>query len=264
MEYHGTQHPERPHQEKPLPKHVVALNGSPRKALTQQRLEEIAALLAPHDIEVEILSLRGREIKECTGCETCMRRISACVQSDDAADILGRLQAADGIILASPVYLVNVPGKLKSLIDKTAGWVHRPPLVGKPALLLATTGGAGLKAVLRYLQDVVVQWGAQPAGSIGRKITDQRPVQAAEVAQFVWHLDHDPEQYRPSLRQVAQYQVQKVLAMKVSKLDRAYWSERGWDRAPYYYPRGLGWGKRLLGGIMYRILDWRIQPVHPF
>ena len=240
--------------------HVLALNGSPRQGNTHRVIQEIADLLRPHGIDVRELSLARLRIDDCVGCERCIRETSACVLPDDAGDILDLLTKADGLILASPVYVMQVPGRLKSLIDKTASWVHRPPLAGVPTLLVGTTAGSGLGQTLSYLEQVAVQWGAFPTGRIGRTVTDRRPVQAREVGRFLWHLRHPRAMYRPSAQQVLFFQVQKTLALKVSALDRAYWTERGWHTAPYYYACRLSWALRLLGSLMSWILDWRVRP----
>jgi multimeric flavodoxin WrbA len=244
-------------------KRVIAINGSSRKVTTHKLLKEIAAVLAPHHIEVTVISLAGQEIGDCIGCELCIRKTSECYQKDAAREILPQLVGADGIILASPVYVMNITGKLKSLIDKTASWIHRPTLVGKPALLVATTAGSGLKDTLAYLELVAIQWGAHPAGKIGRTAMDQSPVSDKELGSFVWHLDHETSQYKPSIKQLIYYQVQKVLALKVLTLDREYWTARGWDKGSYYYACRAAWYKRLVGEITYRVLDWRIRPVDP-
>ena len=254
---------DQPGAQKPKVKQVIAINGSSRKVTTHRVLEQVAAALAPHQIEVTVISLAGLEIRDCIGCELCIRKTSECYQEDAAREILPRLVKADGIILASPVYVMNVTGKLKSLIDKTASWIHRPPLVGKPALLVATTAGAGLKDTLAYLELVAIQWGAHPAGKIGRTAMDRRPVSERELSRFVWHLHHETSQYRPSMRQLIYYQVQKVLALKVLALDREYWKARGWDRGSYYTACRVPWYKRLVGAITYHVLNGRIRPVEP-
>jgi multimeric flavodoxin WrbA len=141
---------------------VVAVNGSPRKGYTQKLVKDVAALLESHHIRTTVLSLADYRIDDCAGCETCVRKTTWCIQEDDTREVLSKLLEADGVILASPVFVMHVTGKLKSLIDKTASWVHRPPMVGKPALLISTTQGAGLKEVLGYLKQVAIQWGMHP------------------------------------------------------------------------------------------------------
>jgi multimeric flavodoxin WrbA len=247
-----------------MEKKVLALNGSSRKGSTQQLLEQIAARLSAHQIHVDLVTLAGREIKDCIGCELCIRKTSQCYQKDDAQEILSQMQKADGLILASPVYVMNITGKLKSLIDKTASWVHRPTLVGKPALLVATTAGSGLRETLNYLEQVVIQWGTHPTGKIGRTVTDQRPVLDKEVQSFLWHLNRTPRHYKPSTRQLIMFQVQKVLALKVSALDREYWQERGWHQGYYFYPCRASWPQRWIAWITYQILDHRVKPIRSF
>ena len=143
-------------------KHVVAVNGSPRKATTQKLLDEIEELLETQQIQMTTINLGDYQVDDCIGCELCIRKTGQCFQKDDSQSILSQLVAADGVILASPVYLMSITGKLKSLIDKTASWVHRSPMVGKPMLSVSTTGGAGLKDVHNYLEKVGVQWGMHP------------------------------------------------------------------------------------------------------
>jgi multimeric flavodoxin WrbA len=123
-------------------KHVVAINGSSKNANTHRLISEIANVLAVHQIHVTVINLGDYKIDDCIGCELCIRKTSSCFQKGGAQTILSKLVEADGIILASPVYLMHITGKLKSLIDKTASWVHRPPMVGKPALVVATTAGS--------------------------------------------------------------------------------------------------------------------------
>ena len=239
-------------------KQVIAVNGSPRKTSTHKLLLEIANILEDQQIQVTILNLRDYQIDDCIGCELCIRKTSQCFQKDDSQKILSKLLASDGVILASPVYVMNITGRLKSLIDKTASWIHRPPLVGKPMLSVATTAGAGLKDVQSYLEKVAIQWGLHPTGRIGRSQMDQSPVSQAEVSSFVWHLKNPPSAYTVSLAQVMQYQVQKVLALKVLELDREYWVEQGWDQQQYYYPCKISLVKRLIAWGLYQLLCSRI------
>ncbi|MCP4536671.1 MAG: flavodoxin family protein [Chloroflexi bacterium] len=245
-------------------KHVVAVNGSPRKAATHRLLIEAADLLKAQQIQVTMINLGDYQIDDCTGCEICIRKTSQCFHKDDSQAILSQIVGSDGVILASPVYVMNISGRLKSLIDKTASWIHRPPMVGKPMLSVATTAGAGLKKVLDYLDKVAIQWGMHPTDKIGRSVMNQSPLSQAAVGDFVWHLSNPTSAYTPSLAQVMQYQVQKVLALKVSAVDREYWGERGWDKQLYYYPCHISMGKRCVAWGLYRLLYYRVRPVDSF
>lgn len=241
-------------------KHIVVLNGSPRKATTHKLLSGMAALLESNGFEVTVLNIADYDIEDCAGCQLCIRKTSKCYQKDDADAILSQFVNADGVVIASPVYLMSIPGKLKSLFDKTASWVHRPPMVGKPVLLVATTAGSGLRDVLKYLETVVIQWGAFPAGKIARAVSSRHPVSPSEIEKFVQYVTAVPRAHKPSLNQLLTYQVQKVLALKVLSVDREHWTQRGWDRAVYYYACYIPWYKRLLAKLFYRFLYARVQP----
>jgi multimeric flavodoxin WrbA len=245
-------------------KHVVAINGSPRRGNTHKLVKDIATLLESHDIRTTVLNLADYRIDDCTGCETCVRKTTWCVQEDGAREVLSEILKADGVVLASPVFVMHVTGKLKSLIDKTASWVHRPPMVGKPALLVSTTQGAGLKGVLGYLEQVVIQWGMHPTGRIGQGAMNRGPVSEREVGSFIHHLNMDRRQYKPSAKQVILYQVQKTLAMKIGAIDREYWAAHGWDQRSYYYPCRISPIKRLIGWGFYQAFDRYVRPINPY
>jgi len=144
-------------------KRVVLVNGARRKRNTYGLLCSISAFLEAEGAVVEPLDLHAYEIGECLGCERCVRG-SPCPLRDDAGALMARIASADGVVLASPVYMGAVTGRMKLFIDRTAAWFHRPVLVGKPSLVVSTTAGSALASTLAYLEGVATQWGAVPAG----------------------------------------------------------------------------------------------------
>lgn len=68
--------------------------------------------------ETEFLSLRGLNIGPCIGCQAC-KEAGVCALDDDMGAIYPRLEGADGLILASPVYNFSVAGQGKALLDRT-------------------------------------------------------------------------------------------------------------------------------------------------
>lgn len=216
-------------------KQVVALLGSKRKKNTYRLLMEMQPILERHQIELRIIELYKENIQLCLGCEQCILR-GSCVLPDDTASIMQQLCEADGIILASPVYLQQISGQMKTFIDRTCVWYHRPVLTGKPVLAVATTKGSGLRKTLSYLESMAVQWGAIPAGKIGRSIfTQDQPVSEKEVKKLI-RLLQSPQEHAPTLSQLINFEVQKAMALSLTQLDREYWDARHWNDQPYFYP----------------------------
>jgi len=239
-------------------KKVIALHASKRKMNTYKLLLQIKQELARDDVEVEILSLYDFNIQDCLGCEKCIIH-DDCVHHDDVEILMNKMMSADGIIISSPVYLQQVSGKLKNFIDRTCKWYHRPVLYAKPVLCVATTKGSGLKSTLSYLQSVAVQWGAMPAGSIGRTIRNiNSPVAQKELLDFN-KLLQDPKSYRPTLNNLINFEVQKALAKYLNGLDTRYWGERCWNTKPYFFDCSTNRLKciisKMFGAFLQRIMS---------
>jgi len=70
--------------------------------------------------------------------------------------------AADGLIFASPVYVLSASGGMKAFLDHfgTLFAVHRPrrEMFGKKAMILSTTAGVGLNAVRRTIASSLKSW----------------------------------------------------------------------------------------------------------
>ncbi|MEI8140285.1 MAG: NAD(P)H-dependent oxidoreductase [bacterium] len=59
---------------------------------------------------------------------------------------------ADGIVLASPVYLDHVTAQMKALLDRTSHFVHCLRLTGKYMAALTTSGGGGGEATMAFMK----------------------------------------------------------------------------------------------------------------
>lgn len=212
----------------------MALLGTKRKNNTYKLLLQIREILSDKGIELEVVELYKYNIQSCNGCDVCNLK-GSCVIKDDVLEIMEKLSKADGIILASPVYLKQVTGKMKSFFDRTCSWYHRPVLTAKPVLCVSTTKGSGLNETLEYMESVACQWGAITAGGIGRSIFNiKKPVTEKEVSKFIMYMEN-PKIYSPSISQLISFQVEKALAKKLNGIDVEYWEERGWMDKPYFY-----------------------------
>ena len=101
-----------------MSKKVVIISTSLRGGSNSEILAkecEKGALAAGH--EVELVSLKGKEIKYCIGCLSCQSK-GVCVLKDDVAEIMEKVLAAEVIVYATPIYYYEMSGQLKTLLDR--------------------------------------------------------------------------------------------------------------------------------------------------
>jgi multimeric flavodoxin WrbA len=106
---------------------VVAFNGSPRKdGNTSILINHVLNELEKQGIETELVQLSEKELRGCIACYKCIENQDkhCAVKSDAANEYIEKMLAADGIILGSPVYFIDVTPEMKALIDRT-GYVSR-------------------------------------------------------------------------------------------------------------------------------------------
>ena len=67
--------------------------------------------------QVEHISLKGKELKFCTGCLAC-QKTQECVLKDDAVWIAEKVMNADTLVFATPIYYYEMSGQMKTLLDR--------------------------------------------------------------------------------------------------------------------------------------------------
>ncbi|MBQ9647533.1 MAG: flavodoxin family protein [Oscillospiraceae bacterium] len=111
-----------------MSKKVLILSGSPRRGGNSDLLcDEFlrGALEAGNDAEK--IFIRGKKIAPCAACYYCKDHDGACAIKDDMAEVLDKMQAADVIVMASPVYFYSIDAQMKAVIDRcVARWTNIP------------------------------------------------------------------------------------------------------------------------------------------
>jgi len=103
---------------------ILAFMGSPRiKGLCAQFAQSALDGAASRGAEVKLFNLVKHNIKFCTGCHSCVYNnhelpIGRCPLIDDMAGILEEYLAADGYIMACPVYDFTVTAIMKAFIER--------------------------------------------------------------------------------------------------------------------------------------------------
>jgi len=228
---------------------ILVIIGSPRKGNTFRACEDLCEVMTREiPVEFEYLWLKDANLLPCKGCLTCFSQgEERCPNHDDAPIIAQKLNDADGVIFATPVYGLNVTGQMKTFIDRFSYCFHRPRFFDKKALLLVTAGVLGNEDVLKYLDTVARLWGFSVAGKAG--LLTAEPVSHSlaiknheEIARaardFVSSLQR-PERVRLGLYDVIVFHGQRgafLQLAEVSPADYRYWKEKGWlDTGAKYF-----------------------------
>ena len=121
---------------------ILILSGSPRKGGNTELLAEAFAKGASAHHHVEIVSVRDYKVNPCLGCNACFEANGICVQKDDMAAIYEKVNQADMLVIASPVYFYGISAQLKAIIDRFHNPIRDSFHIQKMALLLV--GAASL------------------------------------------------------------------------------------------------------------------------
>ena len=97
---------------------VLLINGSPRpKGNTTMALEEMARVFAENGIETEEIRVGNKAIRGCIACGTCFQK-GQCVFDDLVNETAPKFEAADGIVVATPVYYASANATVIAFLDR--------------------------------------------------------------------------------------------------------------------------------------------------
>lgn len=108
---------------------------------------ELIARLALREVEIlgtsgELLHLGDFSILQCDGCMRCVFKNEDCHLKDDIYKLLDKFSRTDVLFLASPTYVLSIPGILKLVIDRyLLMYPYYKTISGRSAV---TVGIAGL------------------------------------------------------------------------------------------------------------------------
>lgn len=107
-----------------MSKNILILSGSPRKHRNSDLLcDEFQKGAEKSGNTVEKIFLRDKKNGYCTACYYCRDHGGVCAIKDDMVQMLERMNWADVIVIASPVYFYSIDAQVKTVIDRTlAQW----------------------------------------------------------------------------------------------------------------------------------------------
>ncbi len=97
---------------------VILLNGSPHPhGCTATALEEMIKVFEAEGIETEIIQVGSKAVRGCIACGKC-QELGKCVFDDLVNEVAPKFEAADGLVVGSPVYYGSPNGTILSFMDR--------------------------------------------------------------------------------------------------------------------------------------------------
>ncbi len=97
---------------------ILLINGSPRRnGNTAAALAEMVRVFEAEGFETETVQIGAEAIRGCVACGGC-GRLGKCVFDDAVNAITPKFEAADALIVGTPVYYASANATLTALLDR--------------------------------------------------------------------------------------------------------------------------------------------------
>lgn len=96
---------------------LVVQGGGRANGNTAQLVSSFAKGAEDAGHKVEVISLMKCEVKGCLGCNAC-RYGKPCIQKDSFNDIVPKIESADLVAFATPLYFWTISSRLKAFIER--------------------------------------------------------------------------------------------------------------------------------------------------
>ena len=223
---------------------VLIISGTNHKGSTYSAGRMVADKLTDAANISEVFLPRDFD-EFCCGCTNCFRKgAETCPHYEKLRPITEKIDAADVVILTSPVYVYHATGQMKALLDHY-GWrwmAHRPEekMFRKQAVVVATAAGAGMKSTLKDMADSCFFLGIPQTYKLGMAVraVDWNCVDAKRKAKLEKKADHIAKKILSRegkvpvpLKTRGFFRIMSLIQKNGwSKTDMDYWNEKGWTK----------------------------------
>ncbi|MCQ4925106.1 NAD(P)H-dependent oxidoreductase [Tissierella carlieri] len=227
---------------------VVIIYGNGRKGSTYNCVQIIKRTIGQYeDVKFEEIWLPKDLPELCCGCFNCILKGEwFCPHSEYVSPIVSSIIEADGIILASPAYGLDVSGAMKTLIDHLCFmWMpHRPhnEMFSKIGFVVSTAAGSGMKRTNKTMKLTLNYMGFKRVYDFGSAVAASRweDVKGSKKLIIEKKLIKKSQKYYQSLvnRKKLKSRLSTRLTFTVMRkmisgyqdgnVDKEYWKSMGW------------------------------------
>ncbi len=162
---------------------VLMINGSPRaNGNTAIALKEMEQIFSQNGVESEILHVGNKDIRGCIACNSC-GITGKCVFDDMVNTIAPKFEAADGLVIGSPVYYASANATLMACLTRLFYSTHFDKTMKVGASVVAARRG-GLSSTFDELNKFFTISGMPVAsGQYWNSIHGREPGEAQQDAE---------------------------------------------------------------------------------
>lgn len=183
---------------------------------------------------IDIFSPLNSNLLPSTGCKNCFQK-GICpneeITDDNGAIIKSKLEQADIVILASPVYSHNVSSDMKLLIDRLSYWAHIFKLSGKWGVVLTTAESNGANFVADYLTKTMSYMGAsiEHIANFVNSEHDLAEMYMEETTNKIIEICDDSYKVKATSQQELTFQTMKLILQDYphEHFEYRYWKDYG-------------------------------------
>lgn len=233
-------------------KKLLVISGSPRRnGNTMHMVNKFVELLKEKNknYTIETIYLIEKNLGYCLGCNSCLLKgPEKCLKKDDAHAIMNSMKEADCIVFATPGYSHMVSGLMKNFLDRFMFLDHMPELIGKPVVIISTTGGDGINGAPNFMKNMAITWwGCNILDSIGighafYVLNEKHRVRALKrLKRAAYKFDEAVKSNQlpvPSFKQYMTFVLNRtecIVSPDSQPFRYKYWVDKGWLKSKYYY-----------------------------
>lgn len=219
---------------------TVIIHGQSHKGTTYQIAHSLAEKIGGDIMEFFLPKDFG---EFCVGCTKCfMESETKCPHYEKLKLITEVIDAADVIILASPVYVYHATGSMKAFLDHYGyRWiVHRPEeaMFAKQGVCISTAAGAGMKSTNKDMADSLFFWGVAKRYTFGMGVAavnwngvsakKKKKIERA-TSGIARKIVRRAGKVKPGIKTKGFFAIMRMLQKNgFNQKDVEYWTEKGW------------------------------------
>ncbi len=179
----------------------------------------------------------------CYGCANCiLQGEDKCPHYNLVNPIVEKIEKADLIIIATPVFVMSCSSGLKALLDHLAYiWlVHRPKesMFNKVGLIITSAGGSGVKDTVKLVKNNLFYWGVPTIYNYG--VTTMKM-----GGNYVDYKNKDKikQQVKNKAKKIKKSLQDRNVGLKTKLFFRIFGmtQKNGWNKTDSNYWKNKGW-----------------------